>query len=31
MMLGKAVLVVLAIVVVAWILGGYLRNYRRPR
>jgi hypothetical protein len=29
MMLGKAVLIVLALVVAAWMLGGYLRNYRR--
>jgi hypothetical protein len=27
--LGKFVLVVLAILVVAWMLGGYLRNHRR--
>jgi hypothetical protein len=27
--LGKFVLVVLAILVVAWMLGGYLRNHRQ--
>jgi len=29
MIVGKAILLVLALVVAAWILGGYLRNYRR--
>ena len=28
MILGKVVLIALAILVVAWILGGFLRNYR---
>jgi hypothetical protein len=28
MMLGKLVLVVLALMVVAWLIGGFLRNYR---
>jgi hypothetical protein len=27
MMLGKLVLVVLALMVVAWLIGGFLRNY----
>jgi hypothetical protein len=29
MFLGKTLLVVLALVVVAWMIGGFLRNYRR--
>ncbi len=29
MILGKFVLVLLAVVVLAWMLGGVLRNYRR--
>ena len=29
MMLGKVVLVMLAVLVVAWLLGGFLRNFRR--
>lgn len=29
MMLGKAILIVLAILVVAWIVGGALRNLRQ--
>jgi hypothetical protein len=29
MILGKVMLVVLAILVVAWMLGGFLRNFRR--
>jgi hypothetical protein len=28
MMLGKLVLVLLAVVVIMWMLGGFLRNYR---
>ena len=29
MMLGKAVLIVVALIVVAWMIGGFLRNHRR--
>ena len=29
MFLGKVVLIVIAILVIAWMLGGFLRNYRR--
>ena len=29
MMFGKLVLVVLAVIVVAWMIGGFLRNFRR--
>ena len=29
MILAKAVLVVLLVIVVAWMLGGVLRNFRR--
>jgi hypothetical protein len=29
MMLGKAVIIVLVIMVIAWMIGGFLRNYRR--
>jgi hypothetical protein len=29
MILGKLVLVIVAILIVAWLLGGFLRNYRR--
>ena len=29
MIFGKAFLLVLVILVVAWMLGGYLRNHRR--
>ena len=29
MILGKFILVILLILVVAWIVGGFLRNYRR--
>ena len=29
MILGKFILVVLALVVIAWMIGGLLRNYRR--
>lgn len=29
MILGKLILIILAILVVAWLLGGFLRNYRR--
>jgi hypothetical protein len=29
MIFGKAFLLVLVILVIAWILGGYLRNHRR--
>jgi hypothetical protein len=29
MVLGKMVVIVLVILVVAWMLGGFLRNYRR--
>lgn len=28
MILGKFILVILLILVVAWIVGGFLRNYR---
>ena len=29
MILGKAVLLVLVVIVIAWMLGGFLRNFRR--
>ena len=29
MILGKVVLLALVILVVAWMIGGFLRNYRR--
>jgi hypothetical protein len=29
MILGKLILVLVAFLVVAWMLGGYLRNHRR--
>jgi hypothetical protein len=29
MIFGKAFLLVLVILVIAWMLGGYLRNFRR--
>jgi hypothetical protein len=29
MILGKAILIMLVFVVIAWMLGGFLRNYRR--
>lgn len=29
MILGKVILIVLAIIVVAWVVGGFLRNFRR--
>jgi hypothetical protein len=29
MILGKMVLIILALVVVAWMIGGLLRNFRR--
>jgi hypothetical protein len=29
MILGKTVLIIVAILVVAWMIGGLLRNYRR--
>jgi hypothetical protein len=29
MILAKLVLVIVAILIVAWLLGGFLRNYRR--
>jgi hypothetical protein len=29
MIFGKALLLVLVILVIAWMLGGFLRNYRR--
>jgi hypothetical protein len=29
MIFGKALLLVLVILVIAWMLGGYLRNHRR--
>jgi hypothetical protein len=29
MIFGKALLLVLAILVIAWMFGGYLRNHRR--
>ena len=29
MILGKFILLALAVVVIAWMLGGFLRNYRR--
>jgi flagellar biogenesis protein FliO len=29
MILGKLILIILVILVVAWLLGGFLRNYRR--
>lgn len=29
MMLGKAMIAVVVIVVIAWMIGGFLRNYRR--
>ena len=29
MMLGKAMIFVVVIIVIAWMIGGLLRNYRR--
>jgi hypothetical protein len=29
MIFGKAFLLVLVIIVIAWMIGGFLRNYRR--
>jgi hypothetical protein len=29
MILGKVILIILALIVVAWMLGGFLRNFRR--
>ena len=29
MIFGKTLLIVVALVVLAWIIGGFLRNYRR--
>jgi hypothetical protein len=29
MILGKVVLIIVALIVVAWMLGGFLRNFRR--
>jgi hypothetical protein len=29
MIFGKAVLIVLVLIVLAWMLGGFLRNFRR--
>jgi hypothetical protein len=29
MILGKAILIMLAFLVVAWMIGGFLRNFRR--
>jgi hypothetical protein len=29
MIFGKALLLVLVVLVIAWMLGGYLRNHRR--
>jgi hypothetical protein len=29
MILGKMVLIVLALIVIAWMIGGALRNFRR--
>lgn len=29
MMLGKAMVIVVVILVIAWMIGGFLRNYRR--
>jgi hypothetical protein len=29
MIFGKTVLIVVALVVLAWMIGGFLRNYRR--
>lgn len=29
MILGKFVLLVLVVLVIAWMLGGFLRNFRR--
>jgi hypothetical protein len=29
MILGKMVVIVLVLIVVAWMIGGFLRNYRR--
>ena len=29
MIFGKTVLIVLAVIVVAWMIGGVLRNFRR--
>lgn len=29
MIFGKAVLLVLVFIVIAWMLGGFLRNFRR--
>ena len=29
MIFGKTILIVIALVVLAWMIGGFLRNYRR--
>jgi hypothetical protein len=29
MIFGKTLLIVVALVVLAWMIGGFLRNYRR--
>jgi hypothetical protein len=29
MMLGKAILIMLVFLVIAWMIGGFLRNFRR--
>jgi hypothetical protein len=29
MILGKVVLIIIVLIVVAWMLGGFLRNFRR--
>ena len=29
MMLGKAILLIVVVIVIAWMIGGALRNFRR--
>ena len=29
MIFGKVILIIMALIVVAWMLGGFLRNFRR--
>lgn len=29
MILGKTILLIVVVIVVAWMLGGFLRNFRR--
>jgi hypothetical protein len=29
MILGKTILLIVVVIVIAWMIGGFLRNYRR--